>query len=307
MSSTKRITFRYFDVEYKGLTSSSSLVARLSGKLTSSAKDRMMPLNKQESSESDLISDFSIGGKNRFIMGTMLRIVQSSEAPIITDDMLKQESFKVSSINSEATEREKTCLDFFYFCMSDEHIVVTLKSNKSINRLETYVNWILDTSESGEHVSFNPEIDVDSLSAADIKKITVGSSFDFSVKDGSPGVKGEVVKTKLLDVTSEVFNTIFLETASLDDLMNANICSANLIIKFTKPRGMDEDEYKRKTAGAILKPLENPNNITFQGKEKRIKGSSVLKTEEVEVECLENGAVSEQEVYQKMLQKLLNK
>ena len=267
----------------------------------------MMPLNKQESSESDLISDFSIGGKNRFIMGTMLRIVQSSEAPIITDDMLKQESFKVSSINSEATEREKTCLDFFYFCMSDEHIVVTLKSNKSINRLETYVNWILDTSESGEHVSFNPEIDVDSLSAADIKKITVGSSFDFSVKDGSPGVKGEVVKTKLLDVTSEVFNTIFLETASLDDLMNANICSANLIIKFTKPRGMDEDEYKRKTAGAILKPLENPNNITFQGKEKRIKGSSVLKTEEVEVECLENGAVSEQEVYQKMLQKLLNK
>lgn len=307
MSGTKKITFRYFDVEYKGITSGSSLVARLAGKLTSSAMDRMMPINKQESSKDDLISDFSKVGGDRLITGTMLRIVQSSEAPIITDDMLKQESFKVSSISTDAKEWEKTCLDLFYFCMSDEHLIVTLKSNSSIARFETYVNWLLNTSESGEHVSFNPEVDSEEISAADIKKITVGSPFGLSVSNGGSDSAGSDVKTKFFDLTSEVFNKIFSETASLKDLMDANICSANLIIKFSKPRGMDEDEYKRKTAGTILKPLENPDSITFQGKGKKIKGSTILKTEEIEVECMKNGAISEQEVYQKMVQKLLHK
>lgn len=66
---------------------------------------------------------------------------------------------------------------------------------------------------------------------------------------------------------------------------------------------MSDDEYRRKTAGAILKPLEDPDSVKFQTKGKKIKGSDVLKTETILVED-DNGAVSEQEIYQKMVQKM---
>ena len=88
----KNITLRYFTVDYTaGLTSSGSLVTRLIGKLTSSASERLMPINKQESDKSDLISDFSNVGNGKMITGTCLRIVNSKDVPIITEEMLKQD------------------------------------------------------------------------------------------------------------------------------------------------------------------------------------------------------------------------
>lgn len=137
----KTVTLRYFDVSCPALTTDNSLIQRLISKLTSSASSRMMPVNKQESDKSDLISDFlhTTQGK-KLIAGTYLRVASSSDVPIITEDMLKQNQFKVSTINKNADEHQKTCLDYFYFCMSDEKLIVTLNSNTSINRLETYVN-----------------------------------------------------------------------------------------------------------------------------------------------------------------------
>ena len=95
----KSITFRYYDVDYTGLTSSTSLVGRMIGKLSSTASDRLMPLNKVESDKSDLISDFDNVNNGKMLAGTYLRIVNSKEVPIITEDMLKQNQFKVSTIS----------------------------------------------------------------------------------------------------------------------------------------------------------------------------------------------------------------
>lgn len=298
----RQITFRYFDVEYAGLTSSSTLVGRVLGRLSSTAADRMMPLNKNESDKSDLISDYGNVGKGQIVTGTCLRIVNSKDVPIITEDMLKQNQFKVSSINPQAKDKEKTCLDYFYFCLSDEKLIVTLDSRSGINRFETYINWLLNTQETGGRITFNPTIDEEKLSASDIKKITINNSYEIS--PAKETAQDDGIKSKMVNLTKEIWESLFSETDSLKDLMDANICSANLVIKFSKPRGMEEEEYKRRTAGAILKPLEDPDGISFQAKGKRIKGSQILRTEIVEVECNDNGAVSEQEVYQKLVQRI---
>lgn len=297
----KSVTFRYFDVHYVGLTSASSLVQRLISKLTSSAASRMMPINKNESDKSDVISDFSNVGKGRALAGTSIRIVNSRDVPIITEDMLKQNQFKVSSINMNAKDEEKTCLDYFYFCLSDSKLIVTLDSRTSINRFETYVNWILNTKDSGETISFTPTIDTEAISAADLKKITISNTTDvLTTGEDSPD---NSVRSKMVNLKDSVLKKLFSESDSLKELMDADICSANLVITFSKPRGMSEDEYRRKTAGAILKPLEDPDSVKFQTKGKKIKGSDVLKTETILVED-DNGAVSEQEIYQKMVQKM---
>ena len=299
----KSITFRYFEVDYSGLTASTSLVGRLINKLSSAASDRMMPLNKVESDKSDLISDFENVGKGKMIAGTCLRIVNSKDVPIITEDMLKQNQFKVSSINPHAKDKEKTCLDYFYFCLSDDKLIVTLDARSGISRFETYINWILSTKDSGESINFTPTVDEEQITASDIKKITIDNAFNLEVGEKVEEKPG--FKAKLYSLSDDVLKTLFSDTDSFKELMDANICSANLIIKFSKPKSMDEEEYKRKTAGTILKHLDNPDGIRFQANGKKIKGSQILKTEVVEVDCDENGVVSEQAVYQQMIKKLM--
>ena len=107
-----------------------------------------------------------------------------------------------------------------------------------------------------------------------------------------------------MSIKEAILKKLFQETDSLKELMNADICSADLVIKFSKPKGMSEDEYKRKTIGALLKPIEDPDTVKLSTKGKKIQGSHVLKTEIVTVDNDDNGAVSEQEIYQKMVQKL---
>ena len=299
----KSITFRYFDVDYSGLTTSSSLVGRLINKLSSAASDRMMPLNKVESDKSDLISDFENVGKGRMIVGTYLRIVNSKDVPIITEEMLKQNQFKVSTINPHAKDKEKTCLDYFYFCLTDDKLIVTLDARSSISRFETYINWLLNTKDTGDSINFTPTVDDEQISANDIKKITIDNAFNLTVD--SQDQENLDFKSKLYSLSGDILNTLFSESDSFKELMDANICSANLVIKFSKPKSMDEDEYKRKTAGTILKHLDNPDGIRFQANGKKIKGSQILKTEVVDVDCDDNGVVSEQAVYQQMIKKLM--
>ena len=261
----------------------------------------MMPLNKHESDKSDLISDFlSTKQGKKIIAGTYLRIANSSDVPIITEEMLKQNQFKVSTINKNASDNEKTCLDYFYFCMSDDQLIVTLDSRSTINRMETYVNWLLSTNESGDRISFTPIVDRTTISAADLKKITVTntSSILIGENDSSEDIEGSSV----IRLTKSVLNKLFTEAESLDELIRENICSAQLVIKFTKPKSMPLEDYKRKTIGAALKPIGDPEGVKFQMNGKKLKGSDVLKTETIEID--DDDAISEQEIYQKMIQKM---
>lgn len=299
----KTLTLRYFDVSCASLTSEKSLVQKLIGKLTSIASSRMMLLSsKNESSKSDLISDFlSVKQGKCIIAGTYLRIANSSEIPIITEDMLKQNQFKVSTINRNASDDEKTCLDYFYFCMSDDKLIVTLDSRATISRMETYVNWLLNTKESGEIISFTPVIDKTTVSAADLKQITINNGSSILIEDND--LTEDNKESAVIRLTKHVLRKLFNETDSLEELIKANICYAQLVIKFSKPRSMKAEEYKRKTIGAALKPIGDFENVKLQTNGKRLKGTEVLKTEMIEVDDSE-GDISEQEVYRKMIQRV---
>lgn len=298
----KTITLRFFDVEYtSGLTSTDTLVSRVLSRLSSQASQRLMDVNKQESNKQDLISDFLNVKSGKMVAGTSIRITKSKDVPIITEAMLKQNQFKVSSINKNAKDDEKTCLDYFYFCLSDNKLIVTLDARSGISRFETYLNWLLSTTETGENINITPTVDEDNISVSDLKKITIGNSYNIS--SGDTGDNGEGIKSKMINLAGDVIKSLFSDTESFADLMDAKICSANLVIKFSKPRGMKEEEYKKKTAGAILKPLEDPDSVRFQTKGKKLLGSQILKVEQIEVEDVD-GAINEQEVYQKIIKKM---
>lgn len=300
----KFITLRFFDVNLTaGLTSSASLVKRVKAKLTSTVSERMMPVNKNSSDKFDLISNYLIIDNGKAIAGTCLRIANSKAVPVISEALLSRKQFTLNSINGNAKDDEKTCLDYFYFCLSDEHLIITLDKRSSVTRFETYINWLLSTSESGEDITFVPVVDENRLSLADIKKITIGGKYNIPVNKEETAVE-RTFASKVIGITDTVLKSLLSDTSDLAELMASDICSADLVIKFSKPRSMSREEYLRKTAGAILKPLEDPDGIRFATNGKKISGSQALKSEEVEVDCDTNGALSEQNVYQTMFRKL---
>ncbi len=79
------------------------------------------------------------------------------------------------------------------------------------------------------------------------------------------------------------------------------IVSAELLIKFSKPRSMDEDSYA-KLLGATLKPVSDLDNIVFKRSDGRseIKGKDLLKIKNVTIEVTDSGKLVEQEVFQEM-------
>lgn len=298
----KTITFRYFDVSYTGLTTNSSIVERLINKLKSSAESRMMPINNNESEKSDLISDFAIVNNRSALAGTSIRIVNSRDTPIITETLLKKDHFQVSSIPIDAKDGDKTCLDYFFFCLSEKKLIVTLDSRSGIGRFETYLNFLLNTAESGEILTFTPSVDEEGISVSDIKKITLNNNSPI-LKLGESRSSSGGFSSKLLNLSDDVLKKLFGESDSLKEIMTSNICSAELVIKFSRPRNMTQEEYKRKTIGAILKPLDDPDSIKFQTNGKKIKGSTVLKIEQVQIKD-DNGIVLETDVYKKMMTRM---
>lgn len=301
----KTITLRYFDVNHTDrlTTPSTTLVNRIIKRLSSAASNRMMPINKKSSDKHDLISNYLNFDSGKAIAGTYIRITDSKDVPIIKKEILDQQQFSISSINENASDDEKTCLDYFYFCLTDKHLIITLDGRSSIARFETYINWLLSTAETGEDISFIPIVDESKLSIADIKQITVGSSYNFTISNDKEE-NNISYRSKVFGVASDIIKEFFSDTPDFDDLMKSNICSADLVIKFSKPRIMSKEEYLKKTAGVILKPLEDPDGIKFASKGKKISGSQVLKSEDVEVDSDNNGALSEQNVYLTMFRKI---
>ncbi|MBW9849325.1 hypothetical protein FJD06_26115, partial [Escherichia coli] len=88
---------------------------------------------------------------------------------------------------------------------------------------------------------------------------------------------------------------------NLQDALAPHIVSAELLIKFRKPRSMDEDSYA-KLLGATLKPVSYLDNIVFKRSDGRseLKGKDLLKIKNVTIEVTDSVKLVEQEVFQEI-------
>ena len=78
------------------------------------------------------------------------------------------------------------------------------------------------------------------------------------------------------------------------------ILSAQLLVKFTKPRKMEEEDYE-KLLGAYMKPISDADGVTFKLKNgKKITGSNILRTKNVEIEMIDDVRISEPALIQEM-------
>jgi hypothetical protein len=120
---------------------------------------------------------------------------------------------------------------------------------------------------------------------SDIEKIIV--------KDPVVGKNEEQESTghKKFKVDWDYISSLFKDVITLDEMVENNIISAELLISFKKPRKMSKDDYQ-KLLGAYMKPISDTDNITFNTKKHGIiKGSEINRTKLVDIELTETGKI----------------
>ncbi|HCB1743971.1 TPA: hypothetical protein MYQ04_005371, partial [Citrobacter braakii] len=98
---------------------------------------------------------------------------------------------------------------------------------------------------------------------------------------------------KVLDIIKNSMS----DTDQLNDIALSQMISAELLIKFKKPRKMTDDEYER-ALGAYLKPVSDLDNVSFKRKDNKteIKGKDLLLTKAVDIETTQSGKLVEQQL-----------
>lgn len=105
---------------------------------------------------------------------------------------------------------------------------------------------------------------------------------------------------KVFNFAEGFLKNIVEEVPDLQEMLDKKILSAQLLVKFTKPRKMDEDDYE-KLLGAYMKPIGDDDGITFKLKNgKKITGSNILRIKDIEVEMIDDTRISEPALIQEM-------
>ncbi|KGQ48584.1 MULTISPECIES: hypothetical protein [Pasteurellaceae] len=288
------------------------------------ADKRCLILNPEDNNkEQDLISDYSCNGKSQSIFCTLLRMKLGNGVQHITDDLLNSHKFSLTELKERSIKAAGIYQRHYYFSILGDYLVTgAMPLNQTIKQLQTYLSWLLEDetleltpmieppkecklSDLTSATFKDPDFDLNDNPNEATKSESVFSDDDEQVSHPvTPNQEVTETKTSWLNrkVIQRILPQIMQESLNLkeiDDL--AKIVSAQLVVKFSKPRKMAQEDYE-KILGATLKPISDIENVQFKTKDKKrmIKGKDLLKSKIVKISKTESGHLVEEELKQSM-------
>ena len=297
----KKITLQAYDIENEEMGKAfSDLHERLRAKLEvrEIADSRRMRLNA-DSPEEDLLSDFAI--TERYVFGVMWRIAPAKEVPSIPEGLFKNPTIQIGEIQEQENKISLVCKEHYYFSLNNNFLVTNLPKSR-IKSLQVYLNWLLEAVRGDKLYKLTPKVKApDNTRLSDISNIVF---VDPAKK--AKGKKKEEPKAvnsfKVFKFAEDLLKNVVEEIPDLQQMLDNKILSAQLLVKFTKPRKMEEEDYER-LLGAYMKPIADDDGVTFKLKNgKKITGSHILRTKSVEIEKIDEIRISEPALIQEMEQ-----
>lgn len=288
---SKEIYLRAFKIENRDITRRTLNVKELlEAKLASTTvAQRRMLLNTNDNEE-DLICDYH--HSNNFVFAAILRIKPRGDVPNIPDALFNDNKFLISELDELEIDSSLVYKDHFYFLMNNEYIITDLSRNITISRLQTYINHILEEEREETIYEFTPMVkEAPRYSLKDLKNIKIKDP-DIVIEQEE---ESETRSISLRSITNLLSNVRDLDSHRLDQIV-----SAELTLKFSKPRQMSKEDYQR-ILGAQLKPIGDVDNVVFYPKVgSPVKASEILVTKKVAIELTQSGKLSEQHLRQEM-------
>lgn len=311
MAKNKNIKLRAFSLKNIDLKhNETNLLPLLCGKLTDSVmNDRRLLINPDDPQrEEDLIANFDLhmkGNECIMVAGTMLRIASVDDTPNITDDILNKEKVDIETLESIKSDSKVIYKSHYYFAVNNEHLVVSLPSNRPISAYQTYINEYLKDVREDILYEFTPLLTKsEKVRFDDVKSIKIGSK-DYPIcgnshleTDTSPfWVK------KVKNVARNVLKELMEESKDLKQILDEEIVSAELVLKISKKKNKAKENEK--ALSAFLKPVSDTDGIELITKNGKVAADNILKTKSVSIELTESKHISEAQLFQEM-EKFLN-
>lgn len=301
MAGRKKIKLRSFGLSNTNLIQNGTgIIACLNSVLPedSTANSRRMMLNAQDGDE-DLLSFYSFL-RDRYLFGMMLRIIPVENGGFISDDLFSNNTISIADLEQGA-DNGFQYKDHYYFMLSDRFVVTNLSGSYSIDRFQTYINWLTENHRNSIF-DMNPVTKLpDGVRVSDIKSIEFAGVRAVNVEPNSESA----VVTKMREITSDVLSMLFEDTEELDNIRGEDLVSAKLLLKIRKrPADMAEEDYTR-AMSAMTRQITNDSGIAIKTRQGgTYTGEAVKDVKEVDVELTENDRLNEQQLKQLMEQYL---
>ncbi len=293
--STKPVKLRAFRINQTSelSTEDRSLISLLQQVFTpaSIVQDRTMQLNEVEDEE-DVLPFFKWNSKKNFVFGMIMRVLKNDITQGIPSDLYDRESFSISDI--DGAESVDTCKSFYYIALNEKFLVTNLPGNLPINRVETFINYLVSEQRRGIY-KFVPVMTIpEELPLSQIRKIVIGENI--SLHASTEGI-GSSIKT----LSKEVIAHLLGENPNITELTENDIIQANLVLKFRKkPTDMPKEEYEQ-LLGQMARPLLDDRGICIETKQgKKISGEMIRREKRITVDITETGRVNEKNLMQEM-------
>lgn len=293
--STKLSKLRAFRINQTSelSTEERSLISLLQQVLTpaSIVQDRRMQLNEVEDEE-DVLPFFRWNSENSFVFGMVMRVLKNDITQGIPSDLYDRESFSISDI--DGAEGVDTCKSFYYIALNENFLVTNLPGNLPINRVETYINYLVREQRRGIY-NFVPIMTVpEELPLSQIKKIVIGENI--SLHASTEGI-GSSIKTLSKDIIAHLLG----ENPDITELAENDIIQADLVLKFRKkPTDMPKEKYGQ-LLGQMTRPLLDDRGICIVTKQgNKISGEEIRREKKITVDTTETGRFNEVNLMQEM-------
>lgn len=299
MAITKDMTLRAFSIQASSITQSTSYLKELLGqRLNESVSgDRKMKLNQAEPDE-DLLAYFN--QTSNYIFGMMLRITNEGITGQIRPELFDQKFIRIDQISSEISTETSLYKNHYYFLITNDKVVVSLPTDTTIKRLQTYLNWILEELRGECIFELLPMINqsIPTSKLKDVKSIKIGDNIPIPHGESSSMIR----MMSFTDIARSFLEQLLNDTQKVQQLIDNQFIKADLRIYFArKPKGMSRDDYER-ILGATITPISDLEGIRFETtKGNYITGEEIQCKKKVQIERTSNGHIIEETLKQEMI------
>ena len=302
-SKEKNIILRAFRIKNPSPTSSNSGIReKLECELNKvCAKDRSLVLDPNDiKQEQILVSNFDSYAQNQSLFCTMLKMELTDNVKQVSDDLLKLPKFTIEELDMQQLQTAGIYKEHFYFSVLNDFLVTALLPiNRTIKTLQTYLSWFL----KDEMIEIYPMVErMDNYKLSDLKTAVFEDCSKYRFAKNVEQEKENTIGNKVKQISLDMLKNLFKECDDFKEIEQLeSIISAQLLIKFKKPKKMTEDDYE-KILGASLKSVADLDDVQFKTKDNKkiVSGKELHKTKEVKIQLASNGSIIEEDLKQEM-------
>lgn len=254
----KNVTYRVFVVKNEELTQDATdLKDVLRRKLVdSNVERRLINVKENDNSEKDLLGAFAPAGNVEnadYVYGVMMRLKPAKEIKALPDNFEQlQELPEADLLELQEIEGRTICSNLYHFLIKGKYLITDLPQIQTISSFQRYLSRLLVNRTYG----FAPYLMRRDIKLKDIRTVTFRDSMS-SIPQGE-----ERNKLSLKNITKSAIKFISPDVRKLNEILEANMVSAQMVINFECPKRMEQETYARKL-GAILAPIQNLNDVYF--------------------------------------------